>query len=175
MALTCSRLSTPIGDLLLVDDDGVPVIAEFEGCEDRVAGHLRRHHGNARPSTGPVPPAVAGAFAAYFAGDPAALDALPAAPRGTDFQVRIWDALRRIAPGHTKTYGQVASEIGRPKAPRAVGHANGQNPLAILVPCHRLVGSDGTLTGYAGGLERKAWLLRHEAGGPGREFNRETL
>lgn len=162
MALTHSRLSTPIGDLLLVDDDGVPVIAEFEGCEDRVAGHLRRRHGGARPTAGPVPSAVATAFEAYFGGEPAALHALPAAPRGTAFQSEVWKALRRIPSGETRTYGQLAATIGRADAPRAVGHANGQNPLAVLVPCHRLVGADGTLTGYAGGLDRKAWLLNHE-------------
>lgn len=166
MALTHSRLSTPIGALLLVDDDGVPVIAEFAGCEDRVAGQLRRRHGGARPAGGRPPVAVAAAFEAYFGGEPAALDALPAAPRGTAFQAEVWEALRRIPAGTTRTYGQLAAEIGRPEAPRAVGHANGQNPLAVLIPCHRLVGSDGTLTGYAGGLERKAWLLRHEGARP---------
>ena len=86
------------------------------------------------------------------------------APLGTVFQRQVWTALGNIAPGVTKTYGDIAQLLGRPDAARAVGAANGLNPISILIPCHRLVGADGTLTGYAGGLAAKRWLLRHEAG-----------
>ena len=101
-------------------------------------------------------------LAAYFAGELAAFD-VPLAPHGSEFQREVWNELRRIPPGSTLTYAQLAARISRPKAIRAVGAANARNPISIIVPCHRVVGSNGTLTGYAGGLERKEWLLRHEA------------
>lgn len=99
---------------------------------------------------------------AYFAGTRATFD-LPLAPRGTPFQLDVWTALTRIPPGETRSYGQVAEAVGAPSASRAVGMANGRNPIAIVVPCHRVVGANGTLTGYGGGLHRKRWLLEHEA------------
>lgn len=102
------------------------------------------------------------AVEAYFAGDVAALDGLSVRTGGTAFQREVWAALRAIPPGETRTYGQQASAIGRPRAVRAVGLANGQNPIAVIVPCHRVVGAGGALTGYAGGMERKRWLLAHE-------------
>ena len=92
----------------------------------------------------------------------AALDQLPVRPGGTEFQRLVWAALRLIPPGTTTTYGQLAARIGRAKASRAVGLANGANPVAIVVPCHRVVGADASLTGYGGGIERKAWLIAHE-------------
>ncbi|MGE3961184.1 MAG: methylated-DNA--[protein]-cysteine S-methyltransferase [Dehalococcoidia bacterium] len=98
---------------------------------------------------------------AYFEGARVAFD-LRLAPRGTAFQLAVWEALRRIPPGETRSYGEVAVAVGQPTASRAVGMANGRNPIAIIVPCHRVVGADGTLTGYGGGLERKRWLLEHE-------------
>ncbi len=98
---------------------------------------------------------------AYFRGERLRFD-LPLAPRGTPFQQRVWMALRAIPPGETTTYGAIAARIGRPTASRAVGAANGQNPLAIVVPCHRVIGASGALTGYASGLDRKRWLLDHE-------------
>ena len=97
----------------------------------------------------------------YFAGTRQAFD-LVLTPQGTDFQQAVWRALERIPAGETRTYQDLANALQNPKAVRAVGAANGQNPLAIVLPCHRVIGADGTLTGYAGGLERKAWLLRHE-------------
>jgi methylated-DNA-[protein]-cysteine S-methyltransferase len=98
---------------------------------------------------------------AYFAGERTSFD-LPLAPPGTAFQRAVWDALRAIPFGHTRSYGQLAAAVGRPKASRAVGAANGQNPIAIVIPCHRVIGADGSLTGYGGGMPRKEWLLRHE-------------
>ena len=93
---------------------------------------------------------------------------LPLAPRGTPFQQRVWAELRRIPHGATISYGELARRVGEPRASRAVGAANGRNPIAIVVPCHRVVGADGSLTGYAGGLDRKRWLLHHEAAVRGR-------
>jgi methylated-DNA-[protein]-cysteine S-methyltransferase len=100
---------------------------------------------------------------AYFDGDVRALDALPVKTQGTAFQSEVWAALRAIPVGQTRSYGQLAAAIGRPSAVRAVGLANGSNPVGVIVPCHRVIGANGTLTGYAGGLERKRWLLAHEA------------
>src|SRR5215831_1034053 len=99
---------------------------------------------------------------AYFDGDLVAVASLPTATNGTNFQRAVWDALRHIAPGETISYGMLANRIGRPSAMRAVGLATGANPIAIVVPCHRVIGANGTLTGYGGGLERKRWLLAHE-------------
>lgn len=99
---------------------------------------------------------------AYFAGALARFT-VPLRPEGTAFQHRVWRALAEIELGATSSYGALARRLGRPSASRAVGAANGRNPIAIVVPCHRVIGADGTLTGYAGGLERKRWLLAHEA------------
>lgn len=99
----------------------------------------------------------------YFAGERDAFD-LDLAPRGTDFQRAVWRAIAAIPAGQTRTYGEVAHDLGKPGASRAVGAATGRNPISIIVPCHRLVGAAGAMTGYAGGVDRKRWLLDHEAG-----------
>ncbi|RIK91560.1 MAG: cysteine methyltransferase, partial [Proteobacteria bacterium] len=121
-----------------------------------------------------APRPVAAALAAYFAGDLGALGALAIRPGGTDFQRRVWDALRRIPAGATTSYGALAERIGRPGACRAVGLANGANPIALVVPCHRVIGADGSLTGYAGGAPRKRWLLDHERAHAGGAALRRT-
>lgn len=100
----------------------------------------------------------------YFSGERKDFD-LPIAPEGTVFEQKVWEALRTIPYGETRTYGEIAVQIGRPKASRAVGRANGLNPLSIIIPCHRVIGKSGKLTGYAGGLEAKKILLGLEAGG----------
>jgi methylated-DNA-[protein]-cysteine S-methyltransferase len=105
-------------------------------------------------------------MAAYFGGDLAAIDALPVATGGTEFQRAVWDELRRIPCGGSISYSELARRIGRPAAIRAVGLANGANPIGIVVPCHRVIGANGTLTGYGGGIERKRWLLAHERVAP---------
>ena len=97
----------------------------------------------------------------YFAGNRKQFD-LPLAPKGTDFQKRVWKALTDIPYGETRTYGEIATAVGSPKAARAVGMANNKNPIGIIVPCHRVVGADGKLVGYAGGMEKKEWLLNLE-------------
>jgi methylated-DNA-[protein]-cysteine S-methyltransferase len=103
----------------------------------------------------------------YFAGELADFD-VPLAPEGTEFQRRVWSELCRIPFGETISYGELARRVDRPGSARAVGHANGRNPISIIVPCHRVIGGNGKLTGYGGGLPRKAWLLDHEARfGPG--------
>lgn len=134
-----------------------------------VAVHLPREEGPGSPpgdrdvggSAHPVLAAAARQLEEYFAGKRDVFD-LPLAPRGSEFQRAVWAALRTIPHGQTRSYEQVARAIGRPTASRAVGAANGKNPIAIIVPCHRVIGADGSLTGYAGGLPVKRWLLGHE-------------
>jgi methylated-DNA-[protein]-cysteine S-methyltransferase len=108
------------------------------------------------------PSVFAAAVAAYFAGHLDALADLDVAIGGTAFEATVWQTLRQIPAGHTWSYKALAEAIGRPRAVRAVGAANGRNPISLVLPCHRVIGADGSLTGYGGGLERKAWLLRHE-------------
>jgi methylated-DNA-[protein]-cysteine S-methyltransferase len=123
---------------------------------------LRVHYGRYALSQGGDTRRVRAALDAYFDGDLAVLDSIPTATGGTPFQRAVWNALRGIEPSTTRSYGQIAKNLGRTNSSRAVGAANGANPIAIVVPCHRVVGANGTLTGYAGGLERKRWLLDHE-------------
>lgn len=115
----------------------------------------------ARAGTAKVLDRAAEQLAAYFAGELTAFD-LPLAPAGTEFQQKVWSQLRAIPYGETRTYGELATKLRRPTASRAVGAANGKNPLGIVVPCHRVIGASGDLTGYAGGLPMKKWLLAHE-------------
>jgi methylated-DNA-[protein]-cysteine S-methyltransferase len=156
---------TPIGGLTLVAREDRLCMAEFADCEHRMTRWLRERIAKEQGelADGHVPPPVAHAFCDYFDGRIAALDAVEVEFSGTDFQNGVWSALRRIPPGSTFGYGAFAERLGRPQAARAVGHANGANPLSIVVPCHRLVGAHGALTNYGGGLWRKRWLLDHEA------------
>lgn len=161
--LTLDRIATPAGEVLLVTDAGGAVRAlDFAGYEERMMRLLRRHWGAATLVEGRASPPVRAAVEAYFSGDLVALDGLTVRTGGTVFQRAVWAALRAIPAGQTRTYGQLAAAIGAPKAVRAAGLANGQNPVAVIVPCHRVIGANGTLTGYAGGIERKQWLLAHE-------------
>ena len=160
---TLSRLSSPLGDLLAITaPDGTLHALDFADYADRLHTLFTRHHPGAALTAGDPPAAFTAAVAAYFAGDVRALDDVPVARIGSDFQRRVWAALRAIPAGETRSYGQLAAAISQPSASRAIGLANGANPIGIAVPCHRVIGAGGTLTGYAGGLERKAWLLRHE-------------
>lgn len=167
-ALTLDRVKTPVGEVLLVTGpEGAVRALDFAGYEDRMHRLLGRHSPGAALSPGRAPAVVRTAVEAYFGGEVRALDALPVKTGGTAFQKAVWAALRAIPAGQTRSYGQLAAAVGSPKAVRAAGLANGQNPIAVIVPCHRVIGADGTLTGYAGGLERKRWLLAHEgAAGP---------
>jgi methylated-DNA-[protein]-cysteine S-methyltransferase len=159
--LRLGQIASPIGDIVFACDEESLVALDFADGAERLSRHLDRcHPGRARiPSASD---AVGRRLAAYFDGDLAALDGIVVAPAGTPFERAVWAALRQIPAGATMTYGALAARLGRPAASRAVGHANGQNPAAIVIPCHRLIGADGRLTGYAGGLDRKRWLLRHE-------------
>ena len=153
-----ARHETPIGTLLLVAGEGglTGVYTEGHARGPTIAASWEH-----------APEALAEArrqLDEYFAGERTRFE-LPLDPVGTPFQLRVWAALRRIELGETRTYGQLATELGDPKATRAVGAANGRNPLSIIVPCHRVIGADGSLTGYAGGEERKRWLLAHERAG----------
>ncbi|MDP1777897.1 MAG: methylated-DNA--[protein]-cysteine S-methyltransferase [Brevundimonas sp.] len=161
--LTLDRIATPVGEVLLVTDAAGAVRAlDFADYEARMTRLLARHAPGAVLVEGRAPETVRRAVEGYFGGDVQALDGVAVRTGGTDFQRTVWKALRAIPAGETRTYGQLAVAIGSPKAVRAAGLANGQNPIAVIVPCHRVIGANGTLTGYAGGLERKRWLLDHE-------------
>ncbi|APZ42160.1 methylated-DNA--[protein]-cysteine S-methyltransferase [Acidihalobacter ferrooxydans] len=157
-------LVSPIGDMTLLTDAAACVHAvEFNDHPAQSQRALARRYGAVQRRPATTPSAAFQALTAYFAGDLTALDApLPLAAQGTAFQQSVWQALRHIPLGHTLSYGELAAHIGRPRAVRAVGLANGANPISIIVPCHRVIGADRTLTGYSGGIGRKRWLLRHE-------------
>lgn len=161
--LTLDRIATPVGEVLLVTDaEGAVRALDFADYETRMMRLLGRHTPGFSLSRGRAPDRARGAVEAYFAGDVRALDGLAVKTGGTPFQRTVWAALRSIPAGETRSYGQLAAAVGSPRAVRAAGLANGQNPIAVIVPCHRVIGANGALTGYAGGLERKRWLLRHE-------------
>jgi O-6-methylguanine DNA methyltransferase len=163
MQLTLGTYHSPLGEILLVNDnDGALRALDFADYEQRLRRLLRLHYGTYQLDPAPAPVMIVNALTAYFAGDLDAVSKLRVATGGTPFQREVWAALRRIPVGRTTTYGELAAELGRSGASRAVGLANGSNPIAIVVPCHRVIGRDGTLTGYAGGLQRKRWLLEHE-------------
>jgi methylated-DNA-[protein]-cysteine S-methyltransferase len=164
LTLFRDRMATPIGTLLIVaDDNGLLCFVNFEDDDDRIGRLIPRYYGAGATLTSQRPPAsIRHSLAAYFAGDLHAVDSIPVATPGTLFQKRVWSELRRIPCGQTISYGTLARRIGSPAAVRAVGLANGANPIAIVVPCHRVIGADGSLTGYGGGLARKRWLLAHE-------------
>src|SRR3954471_14550692 len=167
MILSRAVLGTPVGDMLALDSGDGLCALEFTGPEKRLVGleaRLRRYfppHEIVDAET----PTIARTRAwldGYFAGASADISGLRLDMRGAAFEKRVWDALRRIMPGETTSYGAIARILGSAGASRAVGAANGANPIAIVVPCHRVIGSSGALTGYGGGLERKTWLLEHE-------------
>ncbi len=163
MQLWLDHYSSPVGDIRLVSDrDGRLRALDFEGYEPRMLRLLGRHYGAFDLTDGPAPLEVRTALEAYFAGQIDAIDGLPATTEGTAFQRDVWAGLRTIPAGLTVSYGELARRIGRPAAVRAVGAANGANPVAIIVPCHRVIGASGSLTGFGGGLDRKQWLLEHE-------------
>lgn len=165
LPLLIDRLATPIGELVVVaDNDGRLRAIDWMDHEARMKHLLDRFCGKPRYTLTPTydPGGLTSAMRRYFAGDIAVLRTLPVAAYGTPFQTSVWRALRRIKDGTAISYAELARRIGRPRAVRAAGLANGQNPISIVVPCHRVVGSDGSLTGYGGGLDRKQWLLSHE-------------
>lgn len=161
--LRLDTLVTPIGDALLVtDEDGVLRALDFADYEHRMQRLLRIHYGARTLLPGRAPQPLREALQRYFEGELQALGGITWGTAGTEFQRSVWRALTCIAVGVTTTYGELARALGVPKAARAVGLANGSNPVGIVIPCHRVIGADGSLTGYGGGLHRKEWLLRHE-------------
>jgi methylated-DNA-[protein]-cysteine S-methyltransferase len=165
LELLIDRIDTPIGEMILVADrDGNLRATDWTDHEPRMHNFLQRHYGNDGFTLTPTrnPGGLSHAITNYFAGDLTAIDNLPVKTNGTPFQRQVWQALRQIPLGTTTSYGELANRIGRPTAVRAVGLANGSNPIGIVVPCHRVIGSNGSLTGYGGGMERKRWLLEHE-------------
>jgi methylated-DNA-[protein]-cysteine S-methyltransferase len=163
------RVATPAGELIVIADaDGNLRTLDWTDYESRMKQLLDRQYGKGRYTLVPSrdPGGLSTAMRRYFKGDLEAIDKLPVKTAGTSFQKAVWKALRRIKCGTTISYGELARRIGKPKAVRAVGLANGQNPISIVVPCHRVIGSDGSLTGYGGGLPRKKWLLEHEGAKP---------
>ena len=162
MNLNLDRMNSPLGTILLVWQDKHLHALDFSDYETRMTKLLQQHYGTYELCEATAPADVRAALADYFAGDFAALDRLSVKTNGTEFQRTVWAALRKIPAGQTRTYGELAKQIQRPAAVRAVGTTNGANPIGIVVPCHRVIGANGKLTGYAGGLERKQWLLEHE-------------
>ncbi len=157
-------MDTPLGAAILIADEGGALrMYHWNDPTERWRTQFHRRHGDAalRPTHNPF--GHVAMLERYFAGDIAAIDTIPVRFSGTPFQVKVWSALRTIPAGTTLSYGALAARIGMPTAVRAVGLANGSNPVGVVVPCHRVIGSDGSLTGYGGGLARKRWLLEHEA------------
>jgi methylated-DNA-[protein]-cysteine S-methyltransferase len=158
------RLNTPTGWMCIVSDGERRLRAlDWEDQGDRMYRLLRLHYGDDLEllAAGGRSRALL-ALEAYFEGDLRKVEEIRTQTCGTEFQQRVWAALREIPVGTTVSYGELAARIGRPKAVRAVGAANGANPIPVVVPCHRVIGADASLTGFGGGLERKRWLLAHE-------------
>jgi methylated-DNA-[protein]-cysteine S-methyltransferase len=152
-----------VGPIHMVAEGGRLLAMEFGDVEHRLMPMLRSRFGKEPMLESEDDLSeITSAIRAYFEGDLAAIDAIEVDGGGTEFQRHAWQSLRAIPPGETRTYGQMAAALGRPNAARAVGMANALNPINLVVPCHRLVGSNGSLTGYGGGIERKRWLIDHE-------------
>lgn len=169
LTLFLEHVPTPIGTMLIATDEQEKLcILDWLDYEDRMQELLRQQYKTTKVELLPAkaPSAATLAMQRYFAGEIAAIDEVETACGGTDFQRQVWAALRTIPHGKTISYAELAERIGNPKAVRAVGLANGANPISIVVPCHRVIGSNKSLTGYGGGLDRKRWLLEHEGAIP---------
>jgi methylated-DNA-[protein]-cysteine S-methyltransferase len=163
-SLTVDRFATPLGEMYAVTDERARLRAfAWVDHESRGILQLRQQYGSRMSlQEGSAPTVVRKAFDDYFSGDLLAIERIECATNGTPFQQQVWNALLTIPVGQTLSYGALALRIGKPDAVRAVGLANGANPISVVVPCHRVIGTDGSLTGYGGGLDRKRWLLAHE-------------
>ena len=161
MKLEMDSFQSPIGQVILVARDSELVFVDFEGNEQRMRRLLEARFGAYHLEKASLPD-FKSKLEAYFSGDCAAVNDLNVSTGGTEFQARVWQALREIPSGQTMSYGALAAKLDKPGASRAVGMINGLNPISIVLPCHRVIGANGSLTGYAGGLERKKWLLKHE-------------
>jgi len=164
LELLIDRLDTPLGKMLILADHDGNLRGTYWADEQRLPRSLgsQDDENGFRVEPAHNPNGLTDAIRSYFEGNLSAIDTLPVQTEGTPFQREVWSALRKIPCGTTISYGELAKRIGRPSAVRAVGLANGSNPIGVVVPCHRVIGSDGSLTGYGGGIERKRWLLHHE-------------
>jgi O-6-methylguanine DNA methyltransferase len=171
MHLQVDHYASPLGEIVLSWDLDENLRAlDFADYRARMERLLKVHYGSYTLTPMAAPVALRAALDAYFAGDVRALERVRVSTEGTPFQREVWRALRTIPAGTTMSYGSLAAQLGRPGSARAVGTANRENPVGIVVPCHRVIGAQGTLTGYAGGMERKRWLLAHEAGSTPQRF-----
>lgn len=157
------EIETAIGTVVVVAKCDVLVALDFADCWDRLNGLLAARFGRVKLDRATDPGGFSSRVESYFGGAIGALQDAPVEMGGTPFQRTVWAALRKVLPGTTASYGELAASIGRGGAARAVGSANARNPVALAIPCHRIVGSNGSLTGYAGGIDRKRWLLQHES------------
>ena len=160
--LEVAELSSPVGSITLAARDGRLCALGFTDHWPYLRQALQRRIGKIELGKTADPAGAVSRLGRYFRGDLRALDSNAVDPEGTAFQKRVWSELRKIPAGRTASYRDIARAIGAPKAVRAVGAANGQNPISIVIPCHRVIGADGDLSGYGGGIERKRWLLEHE-------------
>ena len=162
MEFLLDTVPSPIGKIFIVSDGEYLRALDFDSEQARLEKLLKKHYGEVTLKPAKNPAGLSDALRSYVDGDVSAIDSLKAKSNGTEFQERVWKELRNIPGGETISYGELARRIGQPSASRAVGLANGSNPIAIVVPCHRVIGANGSLTGYGGGIERKRWLLAHE-------------
>jgi methylated-DNA-[protein]-cysteine S-methyltransferase len=164
--LLLDTFDSQLGKILLVTDGKALCALDFADYESRMIKLLQKRYGAVRlveqPSSDAFSQTLRQRLQSYLAGDRNSLDDIPVNTGGTPFQQQVWLGLRSIPPGTAITYGEFAAKLGKPTACRAVGMTNSLNPVAIVLPCHRVIGAKGSLTGYAGGLERKRWLLQHE-------------
>jgi len=165
MTLDVAEFQSPLGKIVVAAREGRLCALEFAERWPRRRRALGRRFGTLVLCRAADPAGAVSALGAYFAGARDAFARVPLDPGGTAFQRRVWAVLGCIPSGRTRSYRDLAASIGAPRAVRAVGAANGANPIALAIPCHRVIGADGKLTGYAGGLRRKRWLLSHEARG----------
>ena len=168
MDVTESKMESPVGLLRLVASDAGLCRIAFSSPEAELRRELERRFGEVRVVASDRRRAVLDrarrALDRAFSGTDEPFAGIPLDPGGTDFQRQVWSSLRRIPAGETRSYAEIAAAVRRPKASRAVGSANRVNPIPVIVPCHRVIGSDGAMRGYAGRVDRKEWLLRHEEG-----------
>jgi methylated-DNA-[protein]-cysteine S-methyltransferase len=162
MELLIDRIDSAIGTLLLISDGKSLCALDYADYEQRMTRLLQARYGHFQLQETTDPLGFSSQMRAYFTGDYERVHTIPVNPGGTAFQQQVWSALRAIPPGTVLSYRAMATKLGKPAAYRAVGAANALNPVAIVIPCHRLIGTNGALTGYAGGLTRKQWLLEHE-------------
>lgn len=163
--IAVETIDSPVGPLTLAFEDEVLVSVEFDKGPARRLSWVKRQFPDQELVERPADSAAAKALQAYFVDPQTDFSHIELRLYGAEFQIQVWEMLRRIPVGETAAYGTIARMIGQPGASQAVGRANGDNPIPVIVPCHRVIGMDGSLTGFGGGLERKTWLLDHESGG----------